>query len=262
MSCHVKGKTECPVGLYILFSVSRVSDIGIHTLRITDFICCVVVEWMLSVLGQHISGSPSVYFPSYVDDDSYVTEVFGPSTGHIKHVSSTFVINRPGLESISYSAENLRVRNSKAGWMTVTAGNCVETVAVTFPDVVLLHHLKFMNWGAATYQVSVRRCQLNVAFANDVVESNVVEVESEYTRDKSEGLKLSNEEQQWVCLDVTPQPTAVPHAQHWKVVIDKEERDRYGPVDALRLDISGGSNTAFYGLNVFGFMLHEEIDSV
>lgn len=42
----------------------------------------------------------------------------------------------------------------------------------------------------------------------------------------------------------------------WSVTISENERDQIGPIDALRLDISEGNNTAFYGLNVDGWILY------
>lgn len=42
----------------------------------------------------------------------------------------------------------------------------------------------------------------------------------------------------------------------WTINISEEERKDIGPVDALRLDISEGNNTAFYGLNVDGWILY------
>ena len=40
------------------------------------------------------------------------------------------------------------------------------------------------------------------------------------------------------------------------MTINEDERKELGPVDALRLDISEGNNTAFYGLNVEGWVLY------
>lgn len=207
------------------------------------------------MLGEHISGSPSTYFPSYVDDDSNVTEVFGPTMGTVAQVSSTYVIRRSGLESVSHSAENLRIQGTENGWMSTTEGNCVETVAILFPDIVLIHHMTFLNWGSTKYQVTVRRCKIEASRGQ--VEDAVTGISS----GKYCGHELQIE-QEWVCLDATLQLTPVPATQRWQIVIDKAERDRLGPIDAIRLDVSGGSNTAFYSFNVFGFMLHEEIDSI
>ena len=58
-------------------------------------------------------------------------------------------------------------------------------------------------------------------------------------------------------LTATPTATEVPAAQSWTLVLSKEERDRVGPVDALRLQLSGGHHTAFYSLQVWGFLLHK-----
>jgi hypothetical protein len=40
------------------------------------------------------------------------------------------------------------------------------------------------------------------------------------------------------------------------VTISEDERNSIGPIDALRLDICDGNNTAFYGLNVHGWILY------
>ena len=47
-------------------------------------------------------------------------------------------------------------------------------------------------------------------------------------------------------------------AKSWTITIPEAERNRLGPLDALRLDISEGNNTAFYGLNADGWILHNE----
>lgn len=44
----------------------------------------------------------------------------------------------------------------------------------------------------------------------------------------------------------------------WTVTIPEAERNALGPLDALRLDISEGNNTAFYGVNVDGWVLHDD----
>jgi hypothetical protein len=53
---------------------------------------------------------------------------------------------------------------------------------------------------------------------------------------------------------------SLPHlnsfSKTWTVTISEDERMEMGPVDALRLDISEGNNTAFYGLNVEGWVLY------
>lgn len=48
--------------------------------------------------------------------------------------------------------------------------------------------------------------------------------------------------------------------QVWTVTLSPDERSEIGPVDALRLDICEGNNTAFYGLNVDGWMLYDGVE--
>lgn len=91
-----------------------------------------------------------------------------------------------------------------------------------------------------------------------------------------------DDEESWLCLTETPSLTPVPYGptkvyileyrsthfdifaslsilfdlKMWTVTIPEIERNSLGPLDALRVDISEGNNTAFYGINVDGWMLH------
>lgn len=203
----------------------------------------------LLVLGEHITGSPSPLFPCYVDDLASAVELFGPWAGHIGHVSSTYAIrgkagsrNSTSTLPSEHSAEHLRTWGTEAGWMTCSWGDTVETVEVVFSgerassdkrnrgDIALLQRVVLLNWGAGTYRVSARRC-----------------------------IGLEEGEEEWVALTATSgaELTAVPASQGWTLVLSVEERLRLGPVDALRLQLAGGAHTAFYSLQVCGFLLHQ-----
>lgn len=182
---------------------------------------------VLIVLGQHIGGSPSPFLAAHSDCLDDLEELFGPGAGNIAYSSSTME-----GEVDLYGVNNLRTWGAAAGWMTASAGEFVETVVVTFDGVVLLHHIKLMNWGAYKYQLLVRRCHVMGQCEEDVGDD------------------------EWVSLAATPAPTHVPSSQSWVVALSPEERESIGPVDSLRLDISGGSLTSFYSLRVLGFRLH------
>ena len=146
----------------------------------------VVVLFVLplhSVMGEHITDSPSAYLPCFVDNDKYAVELFGPHMGQILHASSTYAMGTGELPRALHSADNLRTWGTAAGWMTESWGDVVETVKMVFAGgrtvqgedegeeeeeeqsgsrgggggggggVALLQRVAFMNWGAGRYQV-------------------------------------------------------------------------------------------------------------
>jgi len=178
----------------------------------------------VKVFGKHIFGSPTSYTFGCLGTP---TIVFGPKSGSVLFASSVLTIN--GWPDAN-SPENLRVMNTSSGWLT--EGQGTETVVLGFNAVVALHQVRLLNWAARRYQVAVRKF--------------------DPTADE-------NTEEEWICLSATPAPTQIRAgvSKSWLVTLSPEERDDIGPIDALRLDISEGNNTAFYGVNIEGWVLYE-----
>ena len=70
-----------------------------------------------------------------------------------------------------------------------------------------------------------------------------------------------HEEEDWIPFQATPDWTPTPGlGSRWTIKLDEEERRLAAPCASIRLDVSGGSNTGFYGLNVFGWAVVEGVE--